>query len=199
LAAPAVFFLAAGFFAAAGAGFGSAFVASAFVVAGLGAFAAAGFAAAADGLAAALRIFVGAGLVGAAVADAASATIELSVIAGKIGAAGIASGALTPGMTVAPFFNGSSACGVEAAGVAVSAAGFGFITASTPERTSAAACSNGLSCLRISAARIEASQQIDRLLDVIEFGFLQRIVELFRSRPPWCAASPSSGRRCATC
>ena len=81
----------------------------------------------------------------------AGVTTDSSVIAGKIGAAGAASGPLTPGIIVAPFFSGSAACGVEAAGVAGSTAGFGFIAASTPERTSAAACSNGLSCFLISA------------------------------------------------
>ena len=53
---------------------------------------------------------------------------------------------------MAPFFSGSAGCGSLDAGVCGSGAGFGFIISSTPARTSAAACSKGLSCLRISAA-----------------------------------------------
>ena len=56
--------------------------------------------------------------------------------------------------------------------------GVGFSAASSPERTSAAAFSNGLSCFLISAGRIEAAQLVDRLLHVVELGLLQRLVEL---------------------
>ncbi|WP_348629908.1 hypothetical protein, partial [Mesorhizobium sp. M7D.F.Ca.US.004.03.1.1] len=59
--------------------------------------------------------FAGAGLAAFFAADAFDAatgavgsddvTTDSSVIAGKIGAAGAASGPLTPGMIVAPFFN----------------------------------------------------------------------------------------------
>ncbi|BAB48537.1 mlr1084 [Mesorhizobium japonicum MAFF 303099] len=176
LAAPAVF-LADGFFA--GAGFGSAF-ATVFAAAAFAGFAAvtafvdalgadAAFAAAAGATfavtdfadvealgcafaaGAALAAFLAADAFGAAAGSVDAATTDSSVMAGKIGVGGVAPAALTPGISVAPFFSGSAACGVEAAGAAGSAAGFGFIAASTPARTSAAACSNGLSCLRISA------------------------------------------------
>ncbi|CDX39926.1 conserved membrane hypothetical protein [Mesorhizobium sp. ORS 3359] len=166
LAAPAVFlvsavFLEAGFLAAAGfaSALDAAFPPDAAALATAGAALAGAFAADAFGaavvFAAALVVWAFAvaaffaGLVATGASETGAVT-EASVMAGKIGAAGAGSVAPTPGMSVAPFLSGSAGCGMSAAGAAGSAAGFGFIIVSTPARTSAAACSNGLSCLRTS-------------------------------------------------
>jgi hypothetical protein len=84
---------------------------------------------------------------------------------------------LTPGMVVAPFFNGSAACGVEAARVP------DRCRLRLHRRVDAGAHIGGCLFERIEllpdlGRRIEAPELVDRLLDVVEFGFLQGIVEL---------------------